>query len=43
MVAKCFIDLIKDDNDNGQIMKVTYENGAEYVDYHDVSFRHRYE
>ncbi|KAK3747041.1 hypothetical protein QZH41_017808 [Actinostola sp. cb2023] len=37
MVAKCFIDLITDDNDNGQIMKVTYENGAEYVDYHDVS------
>ncbi|KXJ18506.1 15-hydroxyprostaglandin dehydrogenase [NAD(+)] isoform X2 [Exaiptasia diaphana] len=35
-VAKCFMDLIKDDNDNGQVLKVTYENGAEYIDYHDT-------
>ena len=36
-VAKCIMDLITDESDTGQMVKVTYENGVEYVNYHDVS------
>ncbi|XP_048576741.1 15-hydroxyprostaglandin dehydrogenase [NAD(+)] isoform X2 [Nematostella vectensis] len=35
-VAKAVISLIKDDTDNGQVVKVTYEHGPEYIDYQDV-------
>ena len=36
-VAHCVMDLIKDETDVGQVVKVTYEDGVEYLNYNDVS------
>ena len=36
-MARAIIDLIKDERDNGQVLKVTYEEGVEYVNFADVS------
>lgn len=35
-VAHCVMDLIKDETDAGQVVKVTYEDGVEYLNYNDV-------
>ena len=31
------MDLIKDESDVGQVVKVTYEDGVEFLNYNDVS------
>ena len=36
-VAECVVDLIKDESGMGQVVKVTYEEGVEYLNYNDVS------
>ena len=33
------MDLIKDESDVGQVVKVTYEDGVEFLNYNDVSRR----
>ena len=33
------MDLIKDESDVGQVVKVTYEDGVEFLNYNDVSKR----
>lgn len=33
------MDLIKDETDVGQVVKVTYEDGVEFLNYNDVSRR----
>lgn len=35
-VAECIVDLIKDESDMGQVIKVTYEEGVEYLNYNDI-------
>jgi len=38
-VAQCVLDLIRDESDVGQVVKVTYEDGVEFLNYNDVSRR----
>ena len=36
-VAQCIVDLIKDEStEAGQVVKVTYEDGVEYLNFNDV-------
>ena len=36
-VAECVVDLIKDEStEAGQVVKVTYEDGVEYLNFNDV-------
>lgn len=35
-VAQCVVDLIKDESDVGQVVKVTYEDGVEFLNYNDI-------
>ena len=36
-VAQCIVDLIKDETDVGQVLRVTYDEGVEFLNYNDVS------
>ena len=36
-VAQCIVDLIKDETDVGQVVRVTYDEGVEFLNYNDVS------
>lgn len=35
-VAQCIVNLIEDESDNGEVVKVTYEHGVEYLSYNDI-------
>jgi len=35
-VAQCIVDLIGDETDVGQVVKVTYEDGVEFLNYNDI-------
>ena len=36
-VAQCILNLIKDESDVGQVVRVTYDDGVEFLEYNDVS------
>lgn len=36
-VAQCIVDLIKDETDVGQVVRVTHDEGVEFLNYNDVS------
>ena len=36
-VAQCIVDLIKDETDVGQVIRVTHDEGVEFLNYNDVS------
>ncbi|XP_073233538.1 15-hydroxyprostaglandin dehydrogenase [NAD(+)]-like [Porites lutea] len=35
-VAQCIVDLIKDETDVGQVVRVTYDEGVEFLNYNDI-------
>ena len=37
VVAQCIVDLIEDESEKGAVVKVTQEDGVEYLNFNDVS------
>ncbi|XP_015749559.1 PREDICTED: 15-hydroxyprostaglandin dehydrogenase [NAD(+)]-like [Acropora digitifera] len=36
VVAQCIVDLIEDESEKGAVVKVTQEDGVEYLNYNDI-------